>query len=252
MFRTDLAQSMRPMPFLLAIVAGLLLAYLAPFGTGTATIAQRYTYWPGVIVLGTVLGILISSAMVAVFDREGRRPLLMALLTALALTPTGSALVLVATRAVFGMEVMTYAMLLGPVFLLSLAMSGLNYLAERRRPPATAPAQAAASSPEPVRFLARLPFRLRDADIHAVEAEDHYLRVHTARGSDLILLRLSDAIAELEGIEGARTHRSWWVARAAIEDVRKGDGRATLVLKGGIEAPVSRGYLPSIRERGWL
>lgn len=238
------------MPFLLAIVAGLLLAYLAPFGTGTATIAQRYTYWPGVIVLGTVLGILISSAVMALFDREGRRPLLMVLITALVLTPAGSAFVLVATHAVFGMEVMTYGMLLGPVFLLSLAMTGLNYLAERRRQPPPAPSPIPA--PEPVRFLERLPFRLRDAEIHAVEAEDHYLRVHTARGSDLILLRLSDAIAELEGIEGAQTHRSWWVARGAIQDVRKGDGRATLLLKGGIEAPVSRGYLPSIRERGWF
>ena len=65
-------------------------------------------------------------------------------------------------------------------------------------------------------FLDRLPLRLRGATIRAVQAEDHYLRLHTDRGSDLILMRLSDAVSELEGLEGARTHRSWWVAREAV------------------------------------
>ncbi len=38
------------------------------------------------------------------------------------------------------------------------------------------------------------------------------LHFHTDRGSDLILMRLSDALTELKGLEGAQTHRSWWVA----------------------------------------
>ena len=88
--------------------------------------------------------------------------------------------------------------------------------------------------------------------MHAVEAEDHYLRLHTSRGQDLILMRLSDAIAELEGIEGAQTHRSWWVAKGAVEDARRGDGRAVLSLKGGVEAPVSRAYAKALREAGWF
>ena len=47
-----------------------------------------------------------------------------------------------------------------------------------------------------------------------MEAEDHYLRLHTSKGQDLILMRLSDAIAELEGIEGARrTAPGGWRAR---------------------------------------
>jgi DNA-binding LytR/AlgR family response regulator len=85
-----------------------------------------------------------------------------------------------------------------------------------------------------------------------VEAEDHYLRLHTSRGQDLILMRLSDAVAELEGIEGAQTHRSWWVAKAAVEAARRGDGRATLQVKGGVEAPVSRAYAKALREAGWF
>jgi hypothetical protein len=107
-------------------------------------------------------------------------------------------------------------------------------------------------STAPSRFLERLPVRLRGAEIWAVEAEDHYLRVHTSAGQDLILLRMADAVAELEGQEGMQVHRSWWVARAGIADARRGDGRATLTLKDGSEAPVSRTYAAELRRRGWV
>ncbi len=65
-------------------------------------------------------------------------------------------------------------------------------------------------------------------------------------------MRLADAVPELEGIEGARTHRSWWVAKAAVADARRGDGRAVLTLKNGAEAPVSRSYAGALREAGWF
>ena len=102
------------------------------------------------------------------------------------------------------------------------------------------------------KFLERLPLKLRGAEVWAVEAEDHYLRLHTSKGQDLILMRLSDAIDELDGIEGAQVHRSWWVSRGAITDARRGDGRATLTLQDGAEVPVSRTYARLLRERGWI
>jgi len=64
-------------------------------------------------------------------------------------------------------------------------------------------------------------------------------------------MRLGDAIEELQGLEGAQVHRSWWVARAAIADVRRGDGRAVLTLVSGAEVPVSRTYAPQLRAAGW-
>ena len=85
-----------------------------------------------------------------------------------------------------------------------------------------------------------------------MSAEDHYLRVRTDRGEALILMRLSDAVAACDGLDGARTHRSWWVARDAVEDIRKSDGRGVLVLKDGVEAPVSRTYYPALRDAGWF
>jgi DNA-binding LytR/AlgR family response regulator len=106
--------------------------------------------------------------------------------------------------------------------------------------------------PAPPRFLERLPLKLRGAEVWAVEAEDHYLRLHTSKGQDLILLRLADAVGELEGIEGAQVHRSWWVAREAIVDAARGDGRAVLTLKDGSQVPVSRTYARMLREKRWI
>jgi len=248
-FLKDLSQSLRPTPFVLAALAGLLLAYLAPFGSDKADVFQRFFYWPGVIVGGTLLGILVSAAVGATIDRDRRRPIAGAALTAAIMTPPAAVFVLAATRAVFGVYLMPYPTLLGPVFLISLAMTGVNHLANR-------PVQVIAPSPTSgsegaVRFLERLPPRLRGAELHAVQAEDHYLRIHTSCGSDLILLRLADAIAELEGMDGAQTHRSWWVLRSAVTGVRRSDGRAVLVLPAGVEAPVSRSFAPALRDRGW-
>jgi DNA-binding LytR/AlgR family response regulator len=123
-------------------------------------------------------------------------------------------------------------------------MTAINVLVDRQ--------SVTTASATPAKFLERLPLKLRGADVWAVEAEDHYLRLHTSKGQDLILMRLADAVSELEGIEGAQVHRSWWVARDAIADAKRGDGRATLTLKDGAEAPVSRTYARLLRERGWI
>ena len=65
------------------------------------------------------------------------------------------------------------------------------------------------------------------------------------------VLPLADALAELEGLEGAQTHRSWWVARDAVRDVARGDGRATLTLDGGLSVPVSRRHARALRAASW-
>jgi DNA-binding LytR/AlgR family response regulator len=162
--------------------------------------------------------------------------------------------VLVATTGFFGARIFDPANI-GWVFAMVLAVTAMitaiNY-ATAPREAATAAAPVSAAAPQRPRFSDRLPRHLRNAELHALQAEDHYLRVHTAAGSDLILMRLGDAIPELEPIEGARTHRSWWVARAAVRDAARKDGRGELTLPGGIVAPVSRSAYPELRDKGWF
>ena len=68
---------------------------------------------------------------------------------------------------------------------------------------------------------------------------------------DLVLMDFAGALARVSGLEGRRVHRSWWVARAAVVGVRRGDGRAMLTLAGGPSAPVSRRYATELRSAGW-
>jgi len=101
------------------------------------------------------------------------------------------------------------------------------------------------------RLVDRLPPEL-GSDIIALEMEDHYVRVHTALGSEMVLLRLRDAIGELEGIEGLQVHRSWWVARGAVESVIREGRNVRLQLARDIQAPVSRAQVAELKDAGWL
>ena len=78
------------------------------------------------------------------------------------------------------------------------------------------------------------------------------MRVHTALGSELVLMRLRDAMSHVAHIEGAQVHRSWWVARLAVEDVSREGRNVRLVLAGGLEAPVSRAQVSELKDAGWL
>lgn len=89
-------------------------------------------------------------------------------------------------------------------------------------------------------FMTKLPHRFHGATLWAISAEDHYVRVHTSKGSELLLMRFADAMNETGDLQGAHVHRSWWVALAGVSAVeRKAEG-GTITLKNGEMAPVSR------------
>src|SRR6266852_6116905 len=115
------------------------------------------------------------------------------------------------------------------------------------RQPAAPPASAA---PNGNPFLRRIPDRL-GSDLLFIATEDHYLRVTTDRGSDLILFHLSDAVAELDPALGQQVHRSYWAWRAVASVLRDGH-RTVLVLTNGAKVPVSRPYARALRKSGRL
>lgn len=245
--------------FALALAAAAFLAFSGAFGMAAVPLPVRLGYWGVTMTAGAGVGALVAW----LFARGGwleMPPWAVIPLLTLAMTAPITAVVWVLSGWYFGVAPQVVALpgFALTVLIITSVMTSLNVLVGRA--PVTthaAPAPSVASSATPtaaasVRFLDRLPAKLRGAELLAVEAEDHYLRLHTSRGSDLILLRLADAMAELEGIEGAQTHRSWWVARDAVEGADRGDGRATLRLTGGVEAPVSRTYARALREAGWF
>lgn len=97
------------------------------------------------------------------------------------------------------------------------------------------------------RLVGRLPPQLR-SDLIAISVEDHYVRVFTRVGNALLLMRLSDAIAETEPLDGVQIHRSWWVARSAIKHLRRHGRTGTVVLDTGLTVPVARRRLAELRQ----
>ena len=234
--------------FAVSAAAGVFLAMAGAFGTDEVPLSLRLAYWIGLCLAGAVVGTGVSQLV----GRDGRadeRPWLFGALVSVGITLPFTLVVWGVTDLMFtgSIRLTSLPRYLAPVWIITSAMTALNMMVQRR-PLET---HAAAAGETSARFLERLPPKLRGGKLLAVEAQDHYLRLHTSKGQDLILMRLADAVAELEGIEGAQTHRSWWVAKAAVQDARRGDGRATLTLVSGVEAPVSRAYAKALREAGW-
>lgn len=235
--------------------AGVLMSLTGAFGTGGAPFGARTLYWLVLMFTGTALNFSagdVASRLTGLRDHTVGA----ALVETLIVTTLMSPVVWISTTLLFGRPFEGAALegYVGPVLVLSAAMTVLNYALLRPAPvTAAAPATAEdAAGPVRVKLAERLAPHLREARILAVCADDHYLRVYTDRGEAMILLRLADAIAELTGLEGAQTHRSWWVARGAVIAANGSSRGASLTLAGGRVAPVSRTYVKALKEQGWF
>jgi DNA-binding LytR/AlgR family response regulator len=246
------------LPWMLGIC--LVLAVIGPFGTfDSMTFAYRLPYFltTGVSTWLLVVGLVRLMLRLEAFDRW-HTVARMALAGALAAVP--GALVVFAMEAAFRAPLPPRALLwLIPnhaVLTISISVVIGLFIQQRlhqqadveRARVADLPAQAA--EPEPASFFRRIPPAL-GRDLLALEMQDHYLRIHTAVGSDLILLRLRDAIAELGEAAGLRVHRSWWVAHGAVRGANRDGQRLSLVLRNGLEVPVSKTWREAVKTAGW-
>ncbi|WDE01385.1 LytTR family DNA-binding domain-containing protein [Thalassomonas actiniarum] len=102
-----------------------------------------------------------------------------------------------------------------------------------------------------VNFMAKLPKDKRGT-LLCLEMDDHYLKVHTDKGHHMLLMRLKDALEDLVHYPGLQTHRSWWVAEEAIRESVKQERKVSLRLSNDLLVPVSRTYLPQLKARNLL
>ncbi len=238
-----------PAELVALVLFGLFLAAVAPFGTAEAPPPQRTVYWQLAMVGGGVIAALIEPALVR---RLAGRPRLFVLAQLAAMTPAIAVWISLLPVLLSGARLSGERILvvLPDVLTINLAVVVLAWLTRK--------ALNRRETPPPVRdgiapptLRAKLPPRLARARLVAVEAEDHYLRIRTDAGSALILMRLGDALEALSGADGFRTHRSWWVARTAVEAVRWQGGRGALTLSDGSSAPVSRTYAAALKGTDW-
>tara|TARA_B100000678_G_scaffold38538_1_gene28229 strand:+ start:282 stop:1100 length:819 start_codon:yes stop_codon:yes gene_type:complete len=245
------------------VVLGALLAVLGPFGSFEMPLPVRLLYWVGLALVGYAcyrpIGELVTRLGLRLDLPEWSLWIVACLLASVPVTlAVFFAGQLPGPFALPSFD--SFARSYPYVLLVGSGVTVLFHQIEQRKAAPVNETPAPQSRPEPqvetspapqARFLDRLPAHL-GSDLLALEMEDHYVRAHTALGSELILLRMRDAAAELAGVDGAQVHRSWWVARDAVEDVKRDGRNVRLVLPGGLEAPVARTRVAELKDAGWF
>lgn len=224
---------------------GLIFAWLGVYDTADLPFGMRLLFWTTTMAVGGGAAVLVAPFVWGPRFENVAAIFKIAMAAALISIPVTLLLVYVfhsGPRGVTKIVVQfTYVMVI------SLIVTTAGYVHHLL----TDEGDSAASPQDPVRrFLDRLPVKFRTAELYAISSEDHYLRVYTSLGEDLILMRLADAVRELAGADGLQVHRSWWVAKAAIRDEKRVDGRSLLILPDGTEVPVSRSYRARARDAG--
>lgn len=248
---TSFAQSYRrallqPILLVIWVTTSLFGVIAGPFGTLEAMpLATRACYWPLLIAIGIAIGAFLR---VTLQQRLGLRSYAaeapaLALFATLLLTPP---FWLITCHLAGPSVTPSWGNMALYIFFVSIATSTLRHAlaAMPHVPLMETPPEAEPDPPGP-RLLARLEPTLR-APLVRMQVRDHYVDVVTDAGSDSLLLRLADAIAETEGEPGLQVHRSHWVALRAVVALHRGRGKVVLRMRDGAVVPVSRTYLAEV------
>ena len=223
-----------------ALILGVGLALIGPFGTfGTMALPFRLGYWIALTLGSFAIWWLIEIALAKAF---GRRGLVFEQLTVLVPFAALNSLFLAGLHTAInnatGLSIpasWTYYFV-SHLILSSLVIAPLILLTHTL----LTHVQSRASS-DTIQFLtSALPPALRGQTPYALSAEGHYVRVYTPVGEALITMRFEDALRALAGVDGIHTHRSWWVARNQIIDVKPLGSAYEATLRCGMKVPISR------------
>ena len=255
-FKRNIKSSFRsPLPYIVWAVLSIWLSVSGPFGTQDALpLLMRTLYWSGVVALSIVIGrtVRIAAEVVLEAQSEPLRRLGVAPIVALALAP-----VLWAYTQAFP-EALPPSLLefTGFVFLVAMGIQMIRWALAQHvlrfgtLGDHTLELRGAERDTLP-RLLQRIDDNLRGALLR-VSARDHYLDIYTEKGRAELLFRFSDALAELDGAEGAQVHRSHWVAWRAVAAAEREGARLFLRLVDGDRVPVSRTFQDIVAARGLL
>ncbi len=245
------------------IAIALVLAVLGPYDTFLSmTLPVRVAYWL-IATLGTAALVRGARRLLQFWPLTKHWPIIALRMAAVVLGSVPAALLLSqfyralihAPQGAFGLGYL-YVLLPTAFFTLLLSSSHLPWFLPGK-PAEAGPSRGAIVTPSDVgktaaAFLARHAPRLAGGTLLALESEDHYLRLHTGAGSELILMRLRDAIGQLTDTPGLQVHRSFWVASLAVARIERRGAQAQLILSNGFKVPVSRTYMTALRDAGWL
>lgn len=233
------------------VSAALVLGLAGPFGTfEELRLLPRLAYWAAIVVTTYFAGVATVFLLVRLV-RPGRPTGLpgYALAGAAAGVPVAAIVSLINLQAFGGPEppisylaLLAYCVAIAAVVSTVVAAFQTDAAASGSR--GKTPGTAGSARPG---ILDRLPAHLRGRLLY-MSMQDHYVDVHTDKGSTLVLMRLGDAIAETGGTAGLQIHRSHWVALDAVDGPVRRDSRLFVKMQDGALLPVSRSYAPALKE----
>lgn len=239
------------MTVLINLCIGLAVGYLGPFGSYQLPLLSRLLYW--VILIGVGHFIYFQVDKLCQLNTPNKK--LNSLLDILVPSFVGaiflSFFVEYVSHYFINLELAfpkNFLFFFPKVFILGLILNVLGNMIDQVKDNSVMTEDTARKHNH---FLDRIPDEL-GSDLICFSMQDHYLKVHTEKGSHMMLLRMNDALLELKDYKGLQVHRSWWVAIDAVKDVKKQTRKATLIMKKNIEVPVSQKYLPMIKEAGLI
>lgn len=223
-------------PFL----AGIVLAILAPFGTSYFAPGFRFLYWIGLALAGGI-GAMTVDIILRKYKADSSIWFWAGLQSAGATLAVAPFVLALHTQS----GITAFALTLFYIWVVAIVITAFGQLSARKSVVNT-------SDPKRPLLLERLPPKFRHADLYAISAEDHYVRIHSAAGEHMLLMRLSDAEDLALPLKGLKPHRSWWVAENGVDRIVKTKSKLEIKLKSGLGVPVSREGAKRVRQAGWI
>lgn len=249
--RSDLKSGL---PFVIWLTLTLVSSLAGPFDTyRVLDFPLRFAFWAMIVGMGVVLGMVLRALVFGVWNVKSLTvgsPII-ALILALIFPPIVHLILLVPAFQTDA-PLPSWLEIASFTALCSLTVGAFRGVTDQMgeafaEPESPMPSDAAAT------LAPRLFDRLLDAqrgDLLSISVRDHYVDVRTTAGTTSLLLRLSDAIAETDGLDGAQVHRSHWVAWPAVVAAAKVGGKLVLTQQDGTTIPVSKTYRALVEERG--
>ncbi len=223
----------------------LLLGLIGPFQTFEhLRIGPRVVFWNITTIFTFIAGSFAMTFVDHLFSGGNTRKLVRVLIGWIVSGVLVSIVVFVINYFAFGTEIFAdgdMIELFGYCFVIALAVVLLvNYYAK---------GDTTDTPPSPPKILNRINVTLR-APLVSRSVSDHYVEVTTTKGKELVLIRLSDAIGECEGLIGLQIHRSHWIVIDQIASVGKSNGKTVVTMTSKDVFPISRTYIEQAKTLG--
>lgn len=244
-FRSMVKEVVSPTLWMCWALTSVGVALAGPFGTfGSNPFLWRLVYWSALIAVAIIIAIFFRAVwrQILLGKSETREDIAVAVSLSIVFAPLGIVL-----NWVVGGDGAYQVMGVWSAMACVLAIAA-GTIAFRRavRDSLVFPS----GSPTRDRLLGRLPV---DENVRLVRiySDNHHVRVVTSDGSEhRLLMRLRDAVTEIDVEPGFCVHRSHWVSRTMIAGVTQAEGREVVELACGGTIPIGPKYRANLIDAG--